>query len=543
MKALLRFVHLSDTPRRFAPPLFIEGNQTHAAEVPSMKRGARQGGVCRIICGLFGLGLLLTAHAAPSPFDFDLLQARAKTVAARPYAVTPTRAPGWLQAYNYSQYSDIRFNTDHAWWKAGKLPFQLQFYHPGWLFKQPVQMHEVLGANEQLIPFSTGLFNYLDGLAAGRLPPDLGFAGFRIHYALNKPEYLDELVSFLGASYFRSLGRGMHYGLSARGLAVNTGEPGDEEFPRFEEFWVERPAADAKVITVFALLNSPSVTGAYRFVITPGIETVMDVKVVVYLRRSPAVVGLAPLTSMFQHGENTGWSRDDYRPEVHDSDGLLMQNGAGEWIWRDLTNPVRTRTSTFQDKAPRGFGLLQRDRDFIHYDDIVANYHLRPSAWVEPVGDWGAGTIRLLEIPTRDETNDNIVACWVPAKLPALGEPLAYEYRLHWFMDATARPPAGHVASTRQGAVLDHPERRRFVVDFAGENLDQYGANLEAVVTVGAGAKLDNGVFVQKIAPLGVWRTAFVLVPDGSGRPVELRCFLRKDNTVLTETWSHLWNP
>ncbi len=496
-----------------------------------------------LLCGLLGLGLLLTVKAVPSSFDFDLLQARAKSLAARPYSATPTRAPGWLQAYNYSQYSDIRFDTGHAWWKTEKLPFQLQFYHPGWLFKQPVQMHEVSVTQESLIEFSPALFNYGGNKPIGLVPANLGFAGFRIHYALNQTEYLDELASFLGASYFRALGQGMHYGLSARGLAINTGEPGDEEFPRFEEFWVERPAVDAKAITVFALLNSPSATGAYRFVITPGSETIMDVKTVLFLRRPPAVVGLAPLTSMFQHGENTGWSRDDYRPEVHDSDGLLMQTGSGEWIWRALTNPARTRTSTFQDKSPRGFGLLQRDRDFIHYDDVVANYHLRPSAWVEPVGDWGTGAIRLLEIPTPDETNDNIVACWVPAKLPAPGEPLAYEYRLHWFMDAPGRPPAGHVASTRQGAVLDHPERRRFVVDFAGANLDQFGANLEAVVTVGAGARLDNGVFVQKIAPLGVWRTAFVLVPDGSGRPVELRCFLRKDNTVLTETWSYLWNP
>ena len=486
---------------------------------------------------------MLALSASGAEFSFNALQARAKSLAARSYTPTPTRAPGWLQAYNYSQYSDIRFDAAHAWWKAEKLPFQLQFYHPGWLFKQPVQMHEVSEAQEKFIDFSPALFNYGGNKPIGPVPGNLGFAGFRIHYALNQPGYLDELASFLGASYFRALGAGMHYGLSARGLAIDTGEPGDEEFPRFEEFWVERPAADAKAITVFALLNSVSATGAYRFVITPGPETVMDVKAVLYLRRRPAVVGLAPLTSMFQHGENTGWSRDDYRPEVHDSDGLLMQTGSGEWIWRDLTNPVHTRTSAFTDQSPRGFGLLQRDRDFAHYDDVVANYHLRPSAWVEPVGDWGPWTVRLLEIPTPDETNDNIVACWAPAKLPAVGEPLAYEYRLHWYREAPGRPPAGYVASTRQGAVLDHPERRRFVVDFAGPDIDQHGPNLEAVVTVGAGAKLDNGIYVKKIGPSGVWRTAFVLVPDGSGRPVELRCFLRKDQIILTETWSHLWNP
>ncbi len=492
---------------------------------------------------LFGLVLLGVAQAEPAAFNFDLLQVRARSLAAQPYADTPTRAPAWLQAYTYSQYSDIRYEPGHAWWRAEKLPFQLQFYHPGWLFKQPVQLHEVTGARQSPIDFSSALFSYGSNKPAGPVPANLGFAGFRIHYALNQPEYLDELASFLGASYFRALGKGMHYGLSARGLAINIGEPGDEEFPRFEEFWVERPAAEAKAITVFALLNSPSAAGAFRFIITPGVETLMEVKTVLYFRGKPAVVGLAPLTSMFQHGENTGWSRDDFRPEVHDSDGLLVNNGAGEWIWRALNNPARTRTSTFLDQSPRGFGLIQRDRDFAHYDDVYANYHHRPSAWVEPIGEWGAGAIRLLEIPTPDETNDNIVAYWVPASLPAPGEPLAYEYRLHWFTATQGRPPAGHVASTRQGAVLHHPERRRFVVDFAGPNLDQYGANLEAVVTVGTGAKLDAGVFVQRIAPSAVWRAAFVLVPDGSGRPVEMRCFLRKDGNILTETWSYLWNP
>ncbi len=493
--------------------------------------------------GLFGLGFLLTVQAERAAFDFDLLQARAQALAARPYAVTPTRAPGWLQAYNYSQYSDIHFEAGHAWWKAEQLPFQLQFYHPGWLFKQPVQMHEVTGRQQRAIEFSAALFDYGRNQPAGQVPPDLGFAGFRIHYALNQPGYLDELVSFLGASYFRALGRGMHYGLSARGLAINTGEPGEEEFPRFEEFWVERPAADAKAITVFALLNSPSVAGAYQFVITPGAETVMAVKAALYFRHKPAVVGLAPLTSMFQHGENTGWSRNDFRPEVHDSDGLLMETGTGEWIWRSLTNPARTRTSTFTDQSPRGFGLLQRDREFAHYDDVVGHYHQRPSAWVEPVGDWGPGTVRLLEIPTPDETNDNIVACWVPANLPAAGEPLVFAYRLHWFTDSASRPPAGLVSSTREGAVLHHPERRRFVVDFAGANLDQFGANLEAVVTISPGARLEGGVSVQRIAPSAVWRATFELLPDGSGRPVELRCFLRKDQNVLTETWSNLWSP
>ncbi len=498
-----------------------------------------------IIGGLLGLGFLLAAQAAPAAFDFDQLQARAKSLAARPYLASPSHVPGWLGAFSYDQHRAIMFDPAKAWWKPEGLPFQLQFYHPGWLFRQSVLMHELADGHEQPIAFSTGLFNYGDATTAGRIPPDLGFAGFRIHYALNQPDYLAEMASFLGASYFRAVPKGLQYGLSARGLAINTGEPVDEEFPRFEEFWVERPAPGATSITVFALLNSPSLAGAYRFRITPGIETVMEVKVCLYFRKMPAVLGVAPLTSMFQHGENTGWSRDDFRPEVHDSDGLLMQTGAGEWIWRPLTNPGRTCTATFVDRNPQGFGLMQRDRDFEHYDDPVANYHQRPNAWVEPVGNWGDGTVRLVEIPTPDETNDNIVAFWVPARLPTMGEPFALEYRLHWSGPGAARPPAGYVVATRQGAVLDHPDRRRFVVDFSGAVLEQGAAapGLKPIVTVGAGASLVGEPYVSKIGPTGRWRAVFELTTDDSHRPVELRCFLRNNENVLTETWSHLWNP
>ena len=445
-----------------------------------------------------------------------------------------------MQALSYDQHRVIRFDPAHALWSGDNQPFQLQFFHPGWLFKTPVKINEVAGGQARPIAFSRDLYDY-GNLKVGPIPPDLGFAGLRVHYPLVKPG--DELAVFLGASYFRSIGRGLHYGLSARGLAIDTGEAGPEEFPRFEEFWVERPAASAQAITLYALLNSPSVTGAYRFIIRPGDDTVMEVKAALYFRRRPAVVGLAPLTSMFQHGESTGWSRDDFRPEVHDSDGLLINTGGGEWLWRPLTNPNGARVSSFQDRAPRGYGLLQRDREFEHYDDVEANYHLRPSAWVEPLGDWGAGAVRLLEFHTVDETNDNIVACWVPAVLPALGQPLEYAYRLHWTGEMAGRPPAGRVVSTRSGVVLDHPERRRFVVDFSILKPKPDVDKMQVDLTVIAGAKIVPSPGVRLIEPLNVWRVAFELVPDGSGKPVELRCFLREGDDILTETWSNLWNP
>jgi len=494
--------------------------------------------VCATVFGLMGWH-----HAAGAEFNFDLLQQRAKETAASPYAAPVSRVPGWLAAYNYIQHQNIRFEQGHSWWQADKLPFQLQFFHPGWLFKEPVQVHEVRGRDETLIAFDPALFDYGNNQLAGPVPPDMGFAGLRVHYALNHPGRMDELAVFLGASYFRSLARGLHWGLSARGLAINSGGPDPEEFPRFSEFWVERPSAGAGSITLYALLEGPSVAGAYRFVITPGVETVMRVKAALYFRAHPAVVGLAPLTSMFLHGENTGWSKNDFRPEVHDSDGLLLHTGAGEWIWRPLSNPAQVRISAFSDASPRGFGLLQRDREFAHYDDLEAHYHERPSAWVEPVGDWGRGSVRLVELPSPDETNDNIVAFWTPEKLPAPGQPLVFEYRLHWYGEAKDRPPAGFVASTRHGAVLDHPERRRFVVDFDGLGLGDKDKEPEAVVSVGEGASLIGVGSVTRVGPTGRWRAVFELSADGSRRPVELRCYLRRGEKALTETWSNLWTP
>ncbi len=492
---------------------------------------------------LLGTGLAL--QAADRTFDFDVLQFRAKALAAQPYAEPKQHMPDWLLNLDYNQYQDIRFDQARTFWKSEKLPYQLQFFHLGRGFKRPVQIHELVRNEEKLIEFSPRLFDYGKNKISGRIPSNMGFAGFRVLTQLNGPERYDELAAFLGASYFRVLGSGMRYGLSARGLAINTGEPGDEEFPVFDEFWLERPVPGAKSITIFALLNSPSLAGAYRFIITPGTETLMQVKATLYCRKNPKVLGIAPLTSMYAHGENTGWSRDDFRPEVHDSDGLLLQTGAGEWLWRPLLNPAQVRVVSFGDFNPRGFGLLQRDREFAHYDDLEAHYHQRPSTWVEPIGDWGRGAVRLLEIPTPDETNDNIGTCWVPAQLPPEGEPINFEYRLHWMIDMGGRPPAGYVDSTRQGSVQDQPKQRRFVVEFAGPQLSKapQGSPIEGIVTVGTSAKLVVNAVIQKNTNSGTWRVAFVVEPDGSGRPVEMRCFLRNKQNVLTETWSYLWNP
>lgn len=479
--------------------------------------------------------------AADDNFDFETLRYRAKVLSASPYVAPPSRVPEWLLKLSYDEHRLIRFDPAHSWWRREQLPFQLQFFHPGFLQNRTVQISELERGRPELVRFDPKLFDY-DRLKTGELPETMGFAGFRILHPLNKPG--DELGAFQGASYFRLLCQKAIYGLSARGLAINTAEPGGEEFPTFTDFWIERPARDAKNLTIYALLDGPSVTGAYRFVVTPGADTVVLVKAALFFRAPVKTVGVAPLTSMFWHGENTNTATDDFRPEVHDSDGLMLFTGAGEWLWRPLTNPGAVRVAAFGDDKPRGFGLLQRDRGFEHYQDLEASYHIRPSTWIEPLGNWGRGSVRLVELPTPDETNDNIVVFWSPDELPPRGEPLLVEYRLHWFMDQI-RPPAGFAVATRHGRTKTHePDLERFFIDFDGPYLSHQGADpaIEPMVTVGIGARLMNAV-VQKNPYNGTWRVAFAIKPDGSGHPVELRCFLRKPPHVLTETWSYLWQP
>jgi len=481
------------------------------------------------------------ARAADEVFDFEVLRYEAKMLAAKPYAPKPSTVPDSLLKLSYDQFRDIRFRPAESLWRRDRLPFELQFFHPGFNFDQTVQIEIVHGKSVDTVPFSPSLFDY----GKNRVPSvrsTMGFAGLRILYPLNKPG--DELGAFLGVSYFRFLCQHAYYGLSARGLAINTGEQGGEEFPVFREFWVERPLPDAKILVLYALLDGPSATGAYRFSIVPGAETVTEVHEVLYCRRNPAVFGLAPLTSMFWHGKNSNASYDDFRPEVHDSDGLMLYTGAGEWIWRPLTNPNSTRVVSFSDENPKGFGLVQRDRQFEDYQDLEALYHLRTSAWVEPVGKWAKGAVRLVELHGLDETADNITAFWVPEALPQPGEPIEFTYRIHWFMDQI-HPPAGYVVATRHGkSKTQETDLERFVVDFDGAYLGKEGPDplIEPVVTVGSGAALVNAT-VQKNPFNGTWRLAFALKPDGTGRPVELRCFLRKPPHVLTETWSYLWQP
>jgi glucans biosynthesis protein len=493
--------------------------------------------------------LLALAGTAPgaAAFGLDDVAQLAAALASAPYVDRQKVVPKWMLvgSMTYDQWRDIRFRPDRAIWRDRHLPFQVQLFHPGLYFDHSVQVNLVDAAEAHPLPFDPGLFNYGKNDFAARIPTDVGYAGLRIHAPLRNPDYFDELIVFLGASYFRALGRDNLYGLSARGLAVDTVEPTGEEFPRFVEFWIVQPAPDAKALELFALLDGPTASGAYRFLVTPGDETRVDVDLRLFPRRVPKTLGIAPLTSMFFFGENSTHHVDDFRPEVHDSDGFLVHFDSGEWLWRPLDNPARIDTASFRTRNPRGFGLLQRDRDFADYQDLEIHAERRPSAWVEPHGDWGDGAVRLVEIPTPNELNDNVVAFWVPDPLPQPGSEADYSYTIWWYGDDATRPPGGRAVATRRdrGAVETPRTGYRYVIDFAGPGLAALpaGTTPRAVVTATRGAVLSDQHVVANPAMHG-FRLVFQVAPVEQA-PVELRAYLAAGADVLTETWSEVWLP
>ena len=483
--------------------------------------------------------------AAAAGFGLAAVEKRARELAERPYLDPQGQVPRWLLGISYDEWRNIRFQAERGLWGQARLPFSVQFFHPGLFYDRAVQVNAVEGGVVAPVKFSPDQFDYGTNEFASRVPQDLGYAGLRIHHPIKSMAYQDEVIVFLGATYFRAVGRDQGFGISARGLALDTALPSGEEFPWFREFWLVRPAPGAREMTVYALLDSESLTGAYRFAVRPGEQTRLDVELRLFPRRPPRKLGIAPLTSMFLRGEDSANGATDYRPEVHDSDGLLVEMGSGEWLWRPLAARRSLTVTSFAAPDPRGFGLLQRDRAFDHYQDLEARPDLRPSAWIAPKGAWGEGRVELVEIPTRNDSNDNVVAYWVPAQLPPPGEPIAYAYSMSWYGDDRARPPGARATATRRDTgTLDDADR--FVVDFEGGLLRALpeGTVLRAVVTAD-GSEDESEILDQQVIrnpATGGWRLVFQVSHPGDD-PVELRAFLQRDEETLSETWAYLLRP
>ena len=495
------------------------------------------------------LSALATADLAakPAPFDYAVLKGRARGLAGTAYRPPERLAPQFLRELTYEQYQAIEFRHDHALWAQSQSAFRLEFFHCGRGFKEPVQLYEVAGGEAREIRYSSDMFKF-DGSSIDprQLPADLAFAGFRVHTSTN---WQEDIAVFLGASYFRARGSdSRQFGLSARGLAIDTAMD-IEEFPRFIAFWLERPSPESRTLVFHGLLDSVSATGAYRFALTPGVPQLIEVDAAIYPRKPIRRLGLAPLTSMYQCGENDRRLANDWRPEIHDSDGLAICTGKGEWLWRPLTNPAAMHISSYVDESPRGFGLLQRDRNFEHYQDDGVFYDRRPSAWVEPKGDWPKGAIQLVELTAPNETFDNIVAYWHPATPPQPGDELLYGYRMYWGTHLPAAPALAQTVATRTGlgGVVGHDRQYfswRFAVDFAGGELAALAKSTEVVPVVSVSRGTIEVPSARPLQSIGGFRVMFDLQPpDDSVEPIDVRLFLRHRGQPLTETWMYQWTP
>ncbi|MBG6241837.1 MAG: glucan biosynthesis protein G [Candidatus Symbiopectobacterium sp. Dall1.0] len=495
--------------------------------------------------------IVLSFTALPAwAFSLDDVAAQAEQLAAKGYEAPKSNLPAQFRDMKFADYHQIRFNQEKSYWNNLQTPFRIQFYHQGMYFDTPVRINEVTATEVNEIAYSPEYFNFGTVNHDADTVKNLGFAGFKILYPINKLGKDDEIVSMLGASYFRVIGKGQTYGLSARGLAIDTALPSGEEFPRFREFWIERPKPNDKHLLVYALLDSPRATGAYRFVIYPGRDSVVDVQAKVFLRARVGKLGLAPLTSMFLFGPNQPSPTLNYRGALHDSNGLSIHAGNGEWIWRPLNNPKHLSVSTYSIENPKGFGLLQRGRDFSSYEDLDDRYDLRPSGWVETKGEWGKGKVELVEIPTADETNDNIVAFWTPEALPEIGKPLEVGYRLHFTRDeeqlhshelAYVRCTMRSTGDVKQSNLIRQPDGTvAFLVDFAGPMMKEMeeATPVSSQVSIG-----DNGEIVENNVRYNPvtrgWRLTLRLRVKDPKQPTELRAALVNGETLLSETWSY----
>jgi len=476
--------------------------------------------------------------------DYGWMEAvqKARQQAQSDYRQPSAQVPDWLRNLSYEQWQDIRFHPTAALWMGQKLPFVVQFHHLGSIYTAPVDVHVIqpdgrIGTAQ----FSSAQFYYGPAIPKQPLPAKLGYAGFSLYALQPKQNSYLPFAEFLGASFFRGSVLGKPFGSVARGIAIDTGLPSGEEFTFFKEFWIVQPKAKDRAITLYALLDAPSLTGAYRFVIQPGANaTVMDVRASLFRRRNPGKLGLAPLGSTYFYGENARQTYDDYRIEVHDADGLLMHGSPSRWTWRPLQNPKALVDETYPIPGLAGFGLLQRDRRFDHYGDIEAAYQHRPNAWVTPKGSFGSGELELFELPIRNDLNRNVLAFWSLRSLPQdLSQPIEFAYTLNWTTLELVPDELAHTAATRLSQ-QPNTQTLSFDIDWQrNKRSAALDAGVQATVQVSGGKLL--GTRLQPNPQLKAWRLTIQVQP--SNAPIELKARLLRKGVPISETWRYTWLP
>jgi len=476
---------------------------------------------------------------------FDEVAAAALKMAQEDYLTASPALPRSLRELTADQYKLIRWNDEKTLWRKEGLPFQVRFFHPGHIYDRQIDIYEVNKQGTQKKTYSRQAFEFDPRLEGLKFFNVIGYAGFRLMYPINRPEQLDEVLRFLGGSDFQAIAKGLVLGARSRALVIDPGDTGKPaEEPVFTSFWLRRPDTFSSQFTLLALLESRSVTGAYSFEVEPGEETKVRVRARLYFRRKVDQVGFAPLISMFWFGENTSNTFGDFRPEVHKSDGLLFQTDSGEWIWRPLSWIASSRVNVFANAGPKGYGLMQRDRDFSHYQDLNSLFHQMPSVWVQPVKGFNQGAVSLIQQPTHNDQSDNVMAYWSPKTSPRPLEPVEIEYVLRWMTYSPELPPVGRCVSTRVD-LQDEANRREIFLDFAGGPLDKVkqGEMPTPEVLSPNGAATISNVKIERNEFGKSWRVSFLAERNEEKKPIELRCRVLVNGAPASETWTYTWNP
>jgi len=472
---------------------------------------------------------------APTAFGAQTVLEISRALAKKPFEASKTPLPDPFGSVTYDQYVSIQPKPGSAVWSGDNVGFMIEPLHRGFVFSTPMDIYVVEGGFARKLAYESAAFDFGKLVIPPNLP-DIGFSGFRVQQSTDAGGPFD-VVIYQGASFFRAEAHGQNLGVTARGLSIRTAEPQGEEFPIFRAVWIEKPTPTANVLVIHALLDSASLTGAYRFTLRPGEATIIDTEMTLTARAAVDHFGLATMSATYSFGPLDHKRPDDIRPTAHEIDGLQMLTGKGEWVWRPVSNRETLQISAFGDQNLHGFGLLQRNRSFEAYQDDDQHWELRPSLWIEPIGDWMEGEVRLIEIPSDSENNDNIIAYWRPRASIAANTEVAFAYRQFWCWAPPARPPLATVVETREGKV---GKWRRFLIEFSSDSFAKAErlAEIKPSLTVNPGRITSIRSFPSKERM--TFRVIFDVEPTSDGFS-ELRLLLEADGKPVSETWLYRW--
>jgi periplasmic glucans biosynthesis protein len=522
-------------PSRAAGPGDERTKRTMAGRQRREFLGFALGGALAAVGARAGLGSAgAEPLGQPVPFAADTVLKAAAQLAAAPFKAPDAPLPSLFSGLNFDQYASIRRVPGSAIWADDKVGFSLEPLHRGFVYTTPIAINIVENGLSQRVIYEAADFDF------GKLQPpaamgDLGFSGLRILTASDQG--FQDAAIFQGASFYRSRAKGQNFGVTARGLAIRTGDEPGEEFPLFREFWIEKPAPATNTLTMYALLDSASMTGAYRFTIRPMETTIIDTEMTLIARVATDKFGVGAMAAAYLFSGLDHRRPDDWRAGVYEATGLQILSGKGEWLWRPVSNRETLQISAFADLNPRGFGLLQRSRTFDAFFDDEGRWELCPTLWIEPIGDWGDGDLRLLEIPAASENNANIIAQWRPKAAMAAGASQALAYRQFWCWTPPSRPPLAVCTSSRSGKI---GARQRFTVEMTGDAFadPQKAASATADIQANPGKIASFRLYPYK--DRRSVRVVFDLEP-GSEPFSELRLTLNVDNQPASETWLYRW--